>query len=1305
MPNQVLMALVLGVATTSAALGGFRWEALCEPGGGGAIVSLQVSPHNPKHLVASGDMLGAAVSMDGGDSWQPCFGFPAYEMCDSTFHPTDPKVVWMGTCMGPFKSMDGGRNWVSKRAGMPGVKAGGYSVIVEKILFDPDQPRRLLAFGGSSRHWSESDTFGWIWESLDDGETWSHIATLASDGCSTVAKKGVNIWRAMYEPGSGSRLDVLADDLGWWTSADDGRTWTKRAYAGVPGPITGLTFHPRDARTVWASTRNFKANKTDAQCTRGGVFKSEDGGATFAPCDAGIPKTATGDGNLTSWFQDVAVSAANPDVLYVNDQAWNAAVIYRSVDGGANWQPVASRRGIGVDQAVTGKGTFQVETATFAGVALRLVADPASADRVYGYNTEFILRTTDGGRTWDDATAYRPDAAKKDRWRGRGWTGWCSMNFAWNPYRKGQAVAQGMDACRGWISDDGLQSWRYAMGQTIPWLGGQDVGFSRDGCIYITTGQFGDGNGIQRSTDWGQTWTTLVGAERGLPAAGWGNKQEYGGVYVHPEDGKRVWAALKGKLIHSADGGETWTPVAGVVGANYLAGDPTRAGRFYIKTGDGILMTDNGITFTNTGLPRVSGRSRINCDAQGRVLVCQWREGRGGVWRYTPATKAWRRLLDEEQAFECNADPGDATRLLLVTSMDPFYEQAGGNGVWISVDDGASWSAANDNLPMLRANACAFNPFDPAEIVVGTYGMGFFKARWPKDVKPTGTRTYVHGMQDDAAAAPLLPASLPSELLANGNMTTGGAKPDGWSGTWGDVGSARDTEVFRSAPAALRVEGQSGKTGQVFQQIAGHAGVRLRLSGWVRTAGGAKVNVAVQAFDADWQQNAFDQVRYVQGATDWQAFEKVVTIPEWAACFNVLVLVEGAGKAWLDDVRLAPADQHADGQKPSAASPVVSPPATAEAARVVVRNGGMVQGVNAVADWNGGVRDTEISKEGPASLRVDGKGTAAQRIDGLAGQSIRLTGWTRTAGGAKAQVAVQSFAEGYQQNKWQQLVYLQGDSDWTRFEKAITLPAWTKWSEIKLVAEGNGQAWLDEVRDAAGEVDVGRPVTADAEMRRTAPPKGRPDMPAWCIYDWRPAWFDTHDGFVARTRQGGIDVVAYGDSITLGWGNGVDRLVKAANPALTAVNYGIGGDSTRQLLWRIGQGEVDGLSLRLIILAIGTNNLYGDQNAGSDEEIAAGVAAVVKLLRERLPGAKILLLSILPRENEYFCGRIHKINARLAKLAEDGKVIYHDRTALFLDASGGIRKDLFNTDLLHLAAPGYAVWDADLKPLLDAWLN
>jgi lysophospholipase L1-like esterase len=228
----------------------------------------------------------------------------------------------------------------------------------------------------------------------------------------------------------------------------------------------------------------------------------------------------------------------------------------------------------------------------------------------------------------------------------------------------------------------------------------------------------------------------------------------------------------------------------------------------------------------------------------------------------------------------------------------------------------------------------------------------------------------------------------------------------------------------------------------------------------------------------------------------------------------------------------------------------------------------------------------------------------------------------------------------------------------------------------------------------------------------TALPKGKPWVPGWCRWDWRSAWIGTHKGFVENTKknQGKIDVVFYGDSITQGWGDGVKEYVKSIEPALVAVNYGIGGDATRQLLYRISDGEVEGLKPKVVVLKIGTNNLYDDANGGSDEEIARGIETVVRLLRARLPETKILLLTILPRQNDWFCGRAKKINALTAKY-DDGKMIrvlnlwdaFYDSAST--DQNCRVKKELYVKDLLHLDKKGYDVWGATMKPLLTEMLK
>ncbi len=95
----------------------------------------------------------------------------------------------------------------------------------------------------------------------------------------------------------------------------------------------------------------------------------------------------------------------------------------------------------------------------------------------------------------------------------------------------------------------------------------------------------------------------------------------------------------------------------------------------------------------------------------------------------------------------------------------------------------------------------------------------------------------------------------------------------------------------------------------------------------------------------------------------------------------------------------------------------------------------------------------------------------------------------------------------------------------------------------------------------------------------------------------------------------------------------------------------------------------------------------------------------MKLLREKLPDAKVLLLGILPRQNDYFCNRIDRINALIAK-ATDGKMVrYLDMGQAFVQAPGKVSADLYTPDQLHLVAKGYELWKAKMQPVLDEMLK
>ncbi|MBV9439604.1 MAG: GDSL family lipase [Candidatus Eremiobacteraeota bacterium] len=188
---------------------------------------------------------------------------------------------------------------------------------------------------------------------------------------------------------------------------------------------------------------------------------------------------------------------------------------------------------------------------------------------------------------------------------------------------------------------------------------------------------------------------------------------------------------------------------------------------------------------------------------------------------------------------------------------------------------------------------------------------------------------------------------------------------------------------------------------------------------------------------------------------------------------------------------------------------------------------------------------------------------------------------------------------------------------------------------------------------------------------------------------------------MARARKGGIDVVFLGDSITDFFdttGSGVWDLRIA--PLGNVADFGITGDRTQYLLWRVRNGELDGSGARVVVLMIGTNNLAPT----TPDAVARGVGAILDAIRAKLPQAIVVLNAILPRgaRDDPLRAKLAAVNALIAPLADGRAVRWLDAGPEFVDETGALLPGLM-PDGLHPSARGYAVWTEMLRPaLLDA---
>lgn len=206
------------------------------------------------------------------------------------------------------------------------------------------------------------------------------------------------------------------------------------------------------------------------------------------------------------------------------------------------------------------------------------------------------------------------------------------------------------------------------------------------------------------------------------------------------------------------------------------------------------------------------------------------------------------------------------------------------------------------------------------------------------------------------------------------------------------------------------------------------------------------------------------------------------------------------------------------------------------------------------------------------------------------------------------------------------------------------------------------------------------------------------------------AWKQLNDAINARTRQGhemgDLDLLFVGDSITQAWsGPGKAAWDKHFAPH-GAANLGIGGDQTQHVIWRMQNGNLEGLAdpkpegaqpPRLAIVMIGTNNLSGGH---TPQQVKEGVAGVIEAIQSKVPEVQVLLLAILPRGervDDPLRAKVAETNKLLEPLADGESIHYLDTGSIFLQEDGTISSQIM-PDFLHLSPEAYEKWAQAIEP-------
>lgn len=221
------------------------------------------------------------------------------------------------------------------------------------------------------------------------------------------------------------------------------------------------------------------------------------------------------------------------------------------------------------------------------------------------------------------------------------------------------------------------------------------------------------------------------------------------------------------------------------------------------------------------------------------------------------------------------------------------------------------------------------------------------------------------------------------------------------------------------------------------------------------------------------------------------------------------------------------------------------------------------------------------------------------------------------------------------------------------------------------------------------------------EQRSDVPTPRVIEYPWMDLEKWR--WFHTED--LKRAGEGDVDVLFLGDSITECWDTRGLEIWNERLAPLKAANFGIGGDTTQNVLWRITEGgALEGISPRVIVLMIGTNNI--GLHKDPPEKVARGVRAILAELQKKFPDSVVLLHAIFPRgktPGDPMRQTVVQTNRLLEKFGELASVNWVPLWDVFLDAEGNLPARIM-PDALHPNAKGYKIWADEVVPVIEATL-
>ncbi len=462
--------------------------------------------------------------------------------------------------------------------------------------------------------------------------------------------------------------------LGVYRSDDAGTTW-RAANAGLPAfRVQTIAIDPTSPSTLYAGTL------TPDGVQSVGIFKSTDGGASWVDINVGLFDPLTGIGPLDVW--SLAIDPRNPNTILAGSRF---SEIFKSVDGGQTWQ----------NKTLGGFNVF-LETSAFQ-------FDPANHSNILAASTLGLLRSTDGGETWN----------------GYGNVSNAFFTLVSDPTTATTLYAGNINGSGIFKSTDGGAHWstiNKGLPSTLPLVLGVAVDPAHPTTLYAGT----YGNGLYRSTDGGSNWS----------AAGSGMRTTYVTALAF-ESSALIASTLGGGVYQSADGGATWIPSnaglnVAIVGS--LLSDPASPATVYAALFDGVYRSvDGGGTWqtVNNGLPVAPISAVVSKPGTPRTLLAATLGG--GIYRSADGVtwSASSQGLTDSAIASIVVDPTNSQTLYAGTDHSSSSSQR----VFKSTDGGATWTQTSLDAGQNPITFLAVNPANASQVIAMSENvLGYYQS-------------------------------------------------------------------------------------------------------------------------------------------------------------------------------------------------------------------------------------------------------------------------------------------------------------------------------------------------------------------------------------------------------------------------------------------------------------------------------------------------------------------------------------------------------------------------------------------------